>query len=349
MESIPTRKLKIGTGSNVGHDTQVEFDVGLGASNPKLSILAGALIFALNKKLDITGDLAAANAVFSGNVEIQGTQTYLNTTDLLVEDKNISLNYGGTTAGAAGAGFEVLGTSNTILATMKYDSTLPSNFKSGPNGAEKAILVSGEVVNADIKAGAAIAYSKLNLGLSIVNADIATGAAIAGTKIVAASPTVYGTSKGRFVPGSDGTVDTTAGNIGFRAVDRTLRANAASTAPLTTTVPKTVCVATIPSAGLWLVFGSVGFIGSATTTANRAEFSYGANTFNLPPNGVGTGFDESGFASSASHNLNNGDLTGAIPCTLIRTTAAQSIWIVASATFSSGSASAYGRIEMCEL
>ena len=42
---------------------------------------------------------------------------------------------------------------------------------------------SGTIVNADINASAAIAYSKLNLGTSIVNADIATGAAIAASKI----------------------------------------------------------------------------------------------------------------------------------------------------------------------
>lgn len=42
---------------------------------------------------------------------------------------------------------------------------------------------SGNVVNADINAGAAIAYSKLNLATSIVNADINAAAAIVGTKI----------------------------------------------------------------------------------------------------------------------------------------------------------------------
>lgn len=42
---------------------------------------------------------------------------------------------------------------------------------------------SGNVVNADINAAAAIAYTKLNLATSIVNADIAAAAAIVGTKI----------------------------------------------------------------------------------------------------------------------------------------------------------------------
>jgi len=56
------------------------------------------------------------------------------------------------------------------------------------------VIVSGNasIVNADINASAAIAYSKLSLGTSIVNADISSSAAIAGSKIVAATTSVVG-------------------------------------------------------------------------------------------------------------------------------------------------------------
>lgn len=43
--------------------------------------------------------------------------------------------------------------------------------------------LSGSIVNADVAAGAAIVYSKLNLAASIVNADVAAGAAIAYSKL----------------------------------------------------------------------------------------------------------------------------------------------------------------------
>lgn len=46
-------------------------------------------------------------------------------------------------------------------------------------------IAAGAIVNADVNASAAIAYSKLALGNSIVNADIAAGAAIAKTKLAA--------------------------------------------------------------------------------------------------------------------------------------------------------------------
>lgn len=50
------------------------------------------------------------------------------------------------------------------------------------NGGVTAITA-GAIVNADVNAAAAIAYSKLNLASSIVNADVAAAAAIARTKL----------------------------------------------------------------------------------------------------------------------------------------------------------------------
>jgi hypothetical protein len=48
-------------------------------------------------------------------------------------------------------------------------------------------IATGAIVNADVNAAAAIAYSKLNLSSSIVNADIAAGAAIVDTKLATIS------------------------------------------------------------------------------------------------------------------------------------------------------------------
>jgi len=45
------------------------------------------------------------------------------------------------------------------------------------------LALTGSIVNADLASGASIAYNKLNLGLSILNADIATSAAIAYSKL----------------------------------------------------------------------------------------------------------------------------------------------------------------------
>jgi len=50
-------------------------------------------------------------------------------------------------------------------------------------GAVATAIAAGVIVNADVNAGAAIVYSKLNLSASLVNADVATGAAIAYAKL----------------------------------------------------------------------------------------------------------------------------------------------------------------------
>lgn len=60
-------------------------------------------------------------------------------------------------------------------------STHYLNFWNG--SAWKQPVTSGDIVNADIASGAAIAYAKLNLGSSIVNSDISNSAAIAYGKL----------------------------------------------------------------------------------------------------------------------------------------------------------------------
>jgi hypothetical protein len=55
----------------------------------------------------------------------------------------------------------------------------------GPTVTSSAQIAPGIIVDSDVAAGAAIAYSKLNLALGIVNADISNAAAIAVSKLAA--------------------------------------------------------------------------------------------------------------------------------------------------------------------
>jgi hypothetical protein len=94
-------------------------------------------------------------------------------------------------------------------------------------------ITSGAIVNADINASAAIAYSKLSLGTSIVNADISASAGIVDTKLATistaskvsnsattatsantASAIVARDASGNF---SAGVITTSAGTIGSNA------------------------------------------------------------------------------------------------------------------------------------
>jgi hypothetical protein len=77
-----------------------------------------------------------------GELVVDGVQTIVNTTNLDVEDKNITVNKDGTTAAANGAGLSVEGDSAAIIATLQYDNGLPasgSKWKIGPNGSESEI------------------------------------------------------------------------------------------------------------------------------------------------------------------------------------------------------------------
>ncbi len=72
----------------------------------------------------------------------------------------------------------------TRLATGTANQVLQTNGAGAPTWVS--------IVNANISASAAIAYSKLNLATSIVDADINASAAIAGSKLAAASASVAG-------------------------------------------------------------------------------------------------------------------------------------------------------------
>ena len=70
--------------------------------------------------------------------------------------------------------------------TLSGSTTLSALGLGLVHSSSGGVLTSSLLVNADVDAAAAIAYSKLNLSNSIVNADVNTSAAIAGTKIAPA-------------------------------------------------------------------------------------------------------------------------------------------------------------------
>lgn len=99
----------------------------------------------------------------------------------------VSTYYKSRTANVASAGQIRLANADTI----KFRNTLNNGDLSVAissnrltfEGSRLVIAGAAEIVNADISASAAIAYSKLNLATSIVNADISASAAIAYSKL----------------------------------------------------------------------------------------------------------------------------------------------------------------------
>lgn len=73
----------------------------------------------------------------------------------------------------------------SITATIVAGSLVNADINASAAIAYSKLNLANSIVNADVNASAAIAYSKLNLTASIVNADIAAAAAIARSKIAA--------------------------------------------------------------------------------------------------------------------------------------------------------------------
>lgn len=89
-----------------------------------------------------TSDLTVGgNATVTGTLTVNGTTTTLNSQNLNVVDKNITVNAGGTDASSEGAGLTVArtGTSGSLI----YKDLSPSKFASGPLGAETNLVNEG--------------------------------------------------------------------------------------------------------------------------------------------------------------------------------------------------------------
>lgn len=91
-----------------------------------------------------------------------------------------------TTAPASGLSFFGIYAGDTLnIGTPSAGTVNTAQLVDG--AVTSAKILDGTILNVDINASAAIAYSKLSLTGSIVNADINASAAIAGSKIQAAS------------------------------------------------------------------------------------------------------------------------------------------------------------------
>lgn len=128
----------------------------------------------------------------------------------------------------------------------------------------------GTLVNANINASAAIAYSKLNLATSIVNADISASAAIDGSKLVAASASVAGamTTGTQTIAGAK----TFTGNFYIGANATALSGVTAMHTSTTASGAVQLTSVTDTSKGAWLYFTkSRGSIGSETIVSDDDE------------------------------------------------------------------------------
>lgn len=82
---------------------------------------------------------ASTTVVIPGNIQINGTSTDVETTNLTVKDKNIQVNFGGNDASSEGSGLTVQRSPGTA-GSLIYAAAATSKFKIGDLGSESEIV-----------------------------------------------------------------------------------------------------------------------------------------------------------------------------------------------------------------
>jgi hypothetical protein len=132
--------------------------------------------------LGITGDLN-----LTGNLNITGSINTQSVTNTNVQDITITVNDGGTTAGAANAGIHVEGDANSVIGKLLFDNSLTSKFKVGDGTTQAEIVTTS---------GAQTLTNK-TIGGSQISGNISGNAAnVTGTVAVSNGGTGAGTLTG---------------------------------------------------------------------------------------------------------------------------------------------------------
>lgn len=113
--------------SSSGGEALITFEKGAQAASYVVADFKGSIN--VGGDLNVTGDLNITGAINQQTV-----------TNLEVKDKTITLNNGGNTAGAAGAGILVEGNSGSTIAKLIYDSSLASKFKMGDGSTQYEVV-----------------------------------------------------------------------------------------------------------------------------------------------------------------------------------------------------------------
>ena len=121
--SIPNSKLS-NPSITIGNST-----IALGGSDTTLTGLTDIDLTSGNKTIfdgvganDLTIGASTTSVIIAGNLEVQGTTTYLNTTNVEITDKNILLGKGSTT-GSANTGTGITFGEYAAAATFNYNHT----------------------------------------------------------------------------------------------------------------------------------------------------------------------------------------------------------------------------------
>jgi len=179
----------------------------------------------------VEGTTFSGNDVtIAGNLTVDGTHTYLNTTTLDIEDKNIQVNKNSTTTNAIDAGLIILGNSNTEVGYFKvgttgYDHLLlfkapaGEQFKINATAAAETITIGGSLnieadsnINQDVTTDASVSFGQLDVDNVRVSGNTISSTDTNGNIVF--DPNGTGTVKIAFQNGTYMTIPNADGNNG---------------------------------------------------------------------------------------------------------------------------------------
>jgi len=170
------------------------------------------------------------DVTIAGNLTVSGTQTYLNTATLDVEDKNIQVNKNSNTANAIDSGLTILGDSNTEVGYFKVGSTGYGNlllfkapageqFKINATAAAETITIGGSLnieadsnINQDVTTDASVTFGQLDVDNVRIAGNIVSSTDTNGNIVL--DPNGAGTVKIGFQNGNYLTIPNADGNSG---------------------------------------------------------------------------------------------------------------------------------------
>jgi hypothetical protein len=241
--------------------------VGPGSStNNRLATFSGTTGKVVQEST-VTAD-SSGNLVVPGDLTVNGTTTSVNSTNLDVADKQITVNKGGVSPSAEGAGIAVE-SDGSAVSSLAYDSTKPSKWTA--DGVELVNVNASQTLSGKTLdflrtqteavglSGGILSPSK---GLSRITGGGTTLNVITGNNVDGATQTLYNNS------GSDIVVTNVSNIVTGTGVDFTLKNGAAITLAYSANTSK------------WLLTGGAGSGGLALST-NSTTFTAAINTHYL--------------------------------------------------------------------
>lgn len=173
------------------------------------------------------------SVVIQGDLEVQGTTTTINTDILDVEDQNITVNAGGSTGSADGAGLTVFRGAGNAAAQLNWNESLlrwEFGYPSAPTGGStliKRALNSDDLLNVMLLNGSQAMTGNLNMGTNNI-----TNVGTINSLTVPAGPGTFATvaNLSSYLPLAGGTMTGTL-NMGTNAISNitTLNGNSIAT------------------------------------------------------------------------------------------------------------------------